>query len=226
MFPKLLPSIFESDIVQKIKDLYYRYIDDGITVLPMNVPPLLFLSTLNNMHCSIQFTITNSTLTKESDNPSHTINFLDIKIIISQEGFIKTDVFYKDTNAHDYLHFDSHHPLHIKKNIPYILAKRIIGFTSDDLQVQRNLKDLRKWLVKQKYPHDVIEKGIRNASLQGPANKVSNDKIIPLITPYVKNYDNSNTVEITRNLIGQSKNPRIKLAFTNTKFIQSYKQIY
>ena len=63
LFPKLLPSIFESDIVQKIKDLYYRYINDGITVLPMNVPPLLFLSTLNNMHCSIQFTITNPTLT-------------------------------------------------------------------------------------------------------------------------------------------------------------------
>ena len=153
-----------------------------------------------------------------------TINFLSIKLIISDEGIIRTDVFYKDTNAHDYLPFDSHHPLHIKKNIPYVLAKRIIVSTSEDKWVDRNLIDLKQWLIEQKYPSDVIDKGIHNAMLQGPAPKPSCEKIIPLITPYVENFDNANIIDVTKDLIGNSKNTRIKAAFSDTKFIQSYKQ--
>ena len=82
-------------------------------------------------------------------------------------------MYYKDTNAHDYLSFDSHHPEHNRTNIPYVPAKRIIVITSEETWMKRNLQDLRSYLVERKYPISVIEKGIYNAKLQGPAQQTS-----------------------------------------------------
>ena len=40
-------------------------------------------------------------------------------------GMVQRD---KETNTHDYLRYDSHHPDHVKNNIPFTLAKKIIVF--------------------------------------------------------------------------------------------------
>ena len=48
---------------------------------------------------------------------------------------------------------------------PYTLAKRIVVISSKYEWVQQNLQDLRQFLLDQKYPSDVIEKGIYNAQL-------------------------------------------------------------
>ena len=84
---------------------------------------------------------------------------------------LETDIFYKETNSHDYLRYDSHHPQHIKDNIPYNLAKRIIVFCSNSDTEQLRLTELKKWLLNCGYPRKIIEKKIYNARLQGPANK-------------------------------------------------------
>ena len=50
--------------------------------------------------------------------------FLSLKVITTENGDILTDIYYKATNTHDYLSYDSHHPQHVKDNIPYVLAKK------------------------------------------------------------------------------------------------------
>ena len=79
-------------------------------------------------------------------------------------------IFYKETNTHDYLNYDSHHPNHIKYNIPFNLAKRILAFVSDEQKVALRLKELRKWFLNCGYPESVIEKSQGPANKQGPAN--------------------------------------------------------
>ena len=37
------------------------------------------------------------------------LNFLDIIVILKSNGRIETDVFYKETNLHEYLNFNSHY---------------------------------------------------------------------------------------------------------------------
>ena len=135
-----------------------------------------------------------------------------------------TDVHYKETNNHDYLNFNSHHPDHTKKNIPYVLAKRIIVFTTKDEKVRKNLEDLRKWLQKCEYPIAVINKGIHDAKLQGPAPLKNESRIIPLISTYYSNFDNNLVLQMARQLIDRSKNERVQNAFKNTKLIQAYRQ--
>ena len=60
------------------------------------------------------------------------INFLDISVIPHPDSTIETDTCYKDTNAHDYLSYDSAHPDHSKDNVPYNLAKCIMVFVSNE----------------------------------------------------------------------------------------------
>ena len=56
------------------------------------------------------------------------LSFLDVKIILQEDKAVETDIYYKSTNTHDYLPYDSAHPDH---NIPCKLAKRITVFVSD-----------------------------------------------------------------------------------------------
>ena len=57
LFPVLLPAHFDQDTCNKIIDHFYRFMDDGNTLLPAEVRFSLFLHLLNSMHPAIQWTI-------------------------------------------------------------------------------------------------------------------------------------------------------------------------
>ena len=224
LYPVILPRNYDPEICKIIIDFLMRYIDDDIIVLPDSLSTEHFLEVLNSMHPSIKYTASEPFLHSIDGKSYKCTNFLSIKVLVDENYTVKFDVHYKETNAHDYLSFDSHHPEHTKHNIPYVLAKRIIVISSEDAWVKRNLDDLRQFLLNRKYPDDVITKSFENAALQGPANKKSNEKIIPLITPFLGNYDSSNIVNFTRDLISVSSNERITNAFKNVKFVQCFTQ--
>ena len=224
LFPKLIPRYFDPVTAKMIIDFFMRYIDDGIIVLPDSVSLHYFLKIINSMNRSIQFTISEALLHRIDEINFSCTNFLSIKVLVDPCGNVKFDVYYKETNAHDYLAFDSHHPLHTKNNIPYVLAKRIIVISSEERWVERNLNDLRSFLLERKYPVEVIEKGIRNAFLQGPAPPPSTSKVVPLITPFYGNLDSANIVHTTKELIQSCSNERVQKAFEDAKIIQCYTQ--
>ena len=224
LFPKLIPRFFDSELAKLIIDYFMRYIDDDILVLPDSIPTEYFLDILNMMDPSIQHT-GSTVMHQEVDRIIYKCtNFLSIKILVDPNGIVKFDIHYKETNAHDYLSFDSHHPEHTKTNIPYVLAKRIIILTSDDVWVERNLLDLKRYLLDRLYPLHVIEQGFHNAKLQGAANQQSHNKVVPMITPYLGNLDSSNIVNATRDLIAASSNERVRKAFKDVKFVQCHTQ--
>ena len=75
-------------------------------------------------------------------------------------------------------------PTQCKDNISFNLAKRIIVFVTHSDKVELQLKELEAWLIECNYPRSIINKGIHNARLHGPAPKPTNQ--IPfLITFYV-----------------------------------------
>ena len=94
------------------------------------------------------------------------LNLLDVKIILHEDNSVETDIYYKPTNTHDYLPYDSAHPVHTKNNL-YNLAKRIVVFLSNPEKVIIRLDELRQFLKECKYPEHVISKSIFNAKLQG-----------------------------------------------------------
>ena len=52
-----------------------------------------------------------------------------MEVILHSDNTVETDdIYYKDTNANDYLSHNSAHQKHCKDNLPYNLAKRIFFF--------------------------------------------------------------------------------------------------
>jgi hypothetical protein len=121
------------------------------------------------------------------------IPFLDVLIRISTNNNIITDIFSKDTDTHMYLNFRSSHPKHIKINIPFNLASRIITITNTEELRDTRLRELRLYLKNQQYPEEIVEHGIQKALEKGPIHTelreqvhvTSNqNNIIPFVTTF------------------------------------------
>ena len=71
------------------------------------------------------------------------VNFseLNIKLI---DGKLKTDLFVKPTDTHQFLDPTSSHPYHCKKGIPYSQALRLNRICSDNANFDERCIDLEK----------------------------------------------------------------------------------
>ena len=121
----VLPQYFSTEDCALILYLLLRYIDDGFIPWPKRLNLDHFVKALNSLHPSIKYTIEKNIVKLVRGLRAQILNFLDILLILHATGVLETDIYYKDTNSHDYLNYYSHHPEHSKKNIVYGLAKKL-----------------------------------------------------------------------------------------------------
>ena len=106
--------------------------DDGFLLWPAMLNFDSFIVCLNNLHPSINYTYEKAKVTRdEKGNLVQILNSLDVNVILTSKNEISTDVYYTDTNTHNYLPYDSAHPESCKKNVHCTLAKRIIVFVTE-----------------------------------------------------------------------------------------------
>ena len=163
---------------------------------------------LNNLNHNISFTVQSSTIEISVEGEqSECIDFLDIRVILHNHNVIETDIFNKETNSHFYLDYKSHHPDHIKNNIPSGLAKRIVVFVTNEKKEDQRLKELTKWLLDCNYPLKINKKGIHNAKLQGPAPPPKNkNNTLPYVTTYYSNFRHQFSTHQINNQLTTVKN--------------------
>ena len=130
LFPVELPKYFSHNNCKLIEESFKRYMDDGFLPWHSALDLNAFKNILNNLHPTIEFTVGSAKFDKFSKTLF--INFLDITVLLHEIGYVETDIFYKETNTHDNHNYNSHYPNHIKYNIPFNLAKRILIFVSDE----------------------------------------------------------------------------------------------
>ena len=94
------------------KTNYFRYLDDILLIFDKNLIDMNSISAiLNNLHPDLVFKL---------ETCGSMVAFLDLKII-TDNGYLSTDIFYKTTDSKQYLNFRSHHPRHTKRALPYNL---------------------------------------------------------------------------------------------------------
>ena len=224
LFPRLRQEFGEND-ANTIAETYRRFMDDGIVFLPWHICKDKFLALLNEMHPSIVFTLEHSSKVRFMGKIVERLNFLDLSIMVEENGTTHTDVYYKPTNSHDYLHYDSFHQKHTLHNIPYCLAKRIVVFCSDDIIMNQRLSELKKLLTQCKYPENIIDKGIFNAQLQGPAPpKVEKHNILAYVHPNMSNFQFNHIIKTTSNLLKNTSSDDIKEIFKDVRFVEAVSQ--
>ena len=68
---------------------------------------------------------------KSCSNVNNASPYMDVKIIIEGNN-THTDIYTKNTDTFNYVPFNSCHPRHTIRNIPFVLARRIRGIVSDE----------------------------------------------------------------------------------------------
>ena len=103
-----------------------------------------------------------STIKFTAEYSKEEVIFLDLNIKLI-DGELKTDLFVKPTETHQFLDPTSCHPYHCKKGIPYSQALRLNRICSDNETFDRCHNDLEKWLMERGYNEKMIREQILSA---------------------------------------------------------------
>ena len=172
------------EIREYIEQAWGRFLDD--CEIPMDeekVQPEELHGILNSIHPKIQFTMQQS---------KEIVPFLYV-MIRREENMIWMDLYTNTTHTRRYLQFWSTHPKHGKVNIPFCLARRICNIVENEQAENKHLEELKDIMLKQKYPLEVINKGISKAvatpqtDLRQPRNDDKSEKILPFVTTFNQN---------------------------------------
>ena len=147
---------FETDYIYPLFTgkcpLYLRFIDDIFGIwIGTKEEFTSAIESLNKRHHSIKFDFELS----QSD-----INFLDTNVYVDKNNMLKTKVFSKPTDRHNFLHRRSEHPESLKKNIPYgqLLRGRRICTQTTDFEIYSN--KLKESFRKRGYTDDDLKNHI------------------------------------------------------------------
>ena len=83
------------------------------------------------------------------------IAFLDIKVSLRNEK-IFTDVYFKPTDRHQYLHNLSAHPYHTKNSVVFSQTLRIGRLCNSEKDFENRKEEMKSWFRKKEYPEDLI----------------------------------------------------------------------
>ena len=200
-----------------VMEQWIRFLDDCHILLEEDkIKPEDLLEILNSINANIQFTME---VSKDE------LPFLDM--LVKNGERIWMDLYHKPTDTERYVPFNSNHPPHCKRNIPFTLARRICMIVENEERKQDHLQKLRNNLESQKYPKNVIDIGIEKAlkipqaDLRKAKKKNEDDKILPFVTTYnPNNPEIFNKIKDTFLSLQQNEVP----GFDDMKLIQSRRQ--
>ena len=123
-----------------------------------------FVTHANNCHPAIEFSYEIAT---------QNLPFLDILLSIDDDR-IRTNIFYKPTDSHSYLQYNSSHPPACKNGIPYSQLLRLRRLCDSDADFKNNATTMASFFTDRGYPESVT-----NAAIRRTANMTKNEAMTP-----------------------------------------------
>ncbi|XP_015757812.1 PREDICTED: uncharacterized protein LOC107337209 [Acropora digitifera] len=153
--------------------IWKRYEDDTFTITKKNMDN--FLNHLNQQHPSIRFT-----METENDNK---IAFLDSLVTREPDGKLHTSVYRKPTHAVQYLAYDSHHPLSVKRGIFKCLLDRANRIITKPSGIGQEKKHLSTVVPANGYPSSFLRNvtKTRNPALEKETVEFKSTAVLPYI---------------------------------------------
>ena len=147
----------ESELLPKYNGVkptfWWRYVDDVLSLVPLNFNLDHFLNFLNNIYPSLKFTF--------EWECEHKIPFLDV-MIHNLETKLSFSVYRKPTNSEGYLHFFSFSALYIKVGLAQSLFLRALRVCSPEF-LDDEINHIFKSLKKLAYPQHVLKRALTKA---------------------------------------------------------------
>ena len=141
----LLPQVYPRGFVDFLLRNCFGFLDDIFHKWLENFDIKQFYQLINSLDEDLKFTF---------ENPSRTLNFLNIQLKIVNNTLI-FDIYYKPTNSFNYLAYSSCHPSHTKNNVALSLAKRIISIVTDNRE--KRLSELKNDRIERNHPPEIMD---------------------------------------------------------------------
>lgn len=130
----------------RTSSLYYRYIDDLFIMSNVHADILKGLVKFwNRLDKNIELT----------ESIGQTAEYLDT-FLVNNNGHLMSEVFHKPSHEPYFLPYTSIHPLHIKKNIPFVAFIRAIRYSSNYDAFKCEEAHICMSLLLNKYPQEFI----------------------------------------------------------------------
>ena len=110
LFMQKLPKYFYNEECLLIKELFKRYMDGGFIFCSKYLDFNSFSICLNNLHTAMKYIFEKAKVIVQNSEYFQVIKFLDVSVILHSDRTFATERYYKNTNAHHYLSYDSAHP--------------------------------------------------------------------------------------------------------------------
>ena len=150
-FSATLTSYFLCSYCRYLDDIYFRW----------NICWELELKAVKQIMNSIDNRI-NYDFESSLDTDDNSGAYLNARVIIRGQTTV-TDLYTKRTDTFNYVPFNSSHPRHTLRNIPFSLARLVRGIVSDPVLLQIRMDEMKGRLKAKKYPSRLIDEGIRVA---------------------------------------------------------------
>ena len=141
--------------------LWKPYVDDTCCILRRGDADVL-LNHLNSIRPTIKFTME---LEEEGSLP-----FLDTRVTRLANGKLDITGYRKKTHTDRYLHFESHHPIHIKKGTVRCLYDRARNLTQRDESLKEEESHLMKTFIGNCYPRAFVQSASKQRTPREPDN--------------------------------------------------------
>ena len=166
------------------KEFWRRFIDDIFILWHHGEENLKeFMKWINNQHDSIKFT---------ANYGKENIPYLDVSLSII-DGHIQTDLYKKPTDTNMILPFNSSHPRHCLRAIPYGQCLRLRRICSTDTSFRKRCDELLKNLRNRGYPKELVQNAIEKVSSK------SRNEVLEYKSNNIKHSTNRVPIIITHN---------------------------
>ena len=174
-----------------------------------------YIRFVSNFHPALQFTHTIS---------DTELSFLDIPLRITDDH-ISTTIYYKDTDTHTYLHHQSSHPSHCKKDLPRCHLLRLRRLCSEDSDFLKKGSEMVSFFEQRGYSPTCLQndlQAIRRLDRAGVLNNhnPSNQRSerIPLVLTYHPLNEKIKRI-LLRNFNILSSDPGTRAVFPQTQLV-------
>ena len=109
-------SIYTPEETRLIIQAFLRYVDDGFMFWPSSLDINIFVGILNSLNPNIKYTVERGVI----EGSKESITFLSVKVTLRNKRRIETELYYKETNNHHYLEYNSFHAQHVRDNVLFV----------------------------------------------------------------------------------------------------------
>ncbi len=181
LFVGHVEEMFHTTYEGPIPEFLIQYIDDVLGITTMSVPHCeTYVREFNLFHPAIKLT--------HEISPISGV-FLDLSLTVKGNA-VSTSVYYKLTDSHSYLRYDSHHPDKCRDSIPYSQFLRLRRICCEDEDFAQRTEEMKDFFVQRGYPQRLLENSLKKVKLikrcdtlhSNPLDRTSQK--IPLVLTY------------------------------------------